>query len=140
MKDTKGWRWPWSRIAWAKTIEHITPGGPRVIMSDASYGGAQDESGIDDKFAAALKTSGVVILGYSFTSGEVDSRSTWKSGGRPCTRSRLIRLMVLDIPSILENRCLVPCLYRSSPIRPPDWAALSACLTSMGQFAASLFP
>src|SRR3954468_11057417 len=62
MKDSKGWRWPWSRIVWAKTIDHITPGGPRAIVFDASYGGAQDENGIDDRFAAALKSSGVVVL------------------------------------------------------------------------------
>jgi adenylate cyclase len=83
MKDTKGWRWPWSRIVWAKTIEHITPGSPRVIMFDASYGGAQDQNGIDDKFASALKSSGVAVLGYSFTSGEVDStmplEERWKA-------------------------------------------------------------
>ncbi|MFL6300330.1 MAG: CHASE2 domain-containing protein [Terriglobales bacterium] len=83
MKDSKGWRWPWSRIVWAKTIDHITPGGPRAIVFDASYGGAQDENGIDDRFAAALKSSGVVVLGYSFTSGEVDSKipleERWKA-------------------------------------------------------------
>src|SRR5882724_7994888 len=83
MKDSKGWRWPWSRIVWAKTVEHVSPGGPRVIMFDASYGGSQDERGIDDKFAAALKSSGVVVLGYSFTSGEVDSavplEERWKA-------------------------------------------------------------
>ena len=31
----KGWRWPWTRIAWAKTVEHITPGAPRAIVFDA---------------------------------------------------------------------------------------------------------
>ena len=82
MKD-KGWRWPWSRIAWAKTVEHVAPGNPRAIIFDAIYSGAQNDKGIDEKFAAAMKASGVVVLGYSFASGEVDStvplEERWKA-------------------------------------------------------------
>src|SRR3954466_6520211 len=82
MKD-KGWRWPWTRLAWAKTVEHVTPGAPRAIVFDAIYSGAQNDAGVDDKFSAAMKASGVVVLGYSFAFGEVDSsvplEERWKA-------------------------------------------------------------
>jgi len=82
MKD-KGWRWPWTRLAWAKTLEHVTPGSPRAIVFDAIYSGAQNDAGVDDKFAAAMKASSVVVLGYSFAFGEVDSsvplEDRWKA-------------------------------------------------------------
>jgi adenylate cyclase len=83
IKDNNGWRWPWPRIAWAKTVGHITPGHPRAIVFDAIYSGSQNEKGDDDKFAAAMKASGVVVLGYSFAFGEVDSsvplEARWKA-------------------------------------------------------------
>src|SRR4051812_11514290 len=82
MKD-KGWRWPWTRLAWAKTVEHVTPGGPRAVVFDAIYSGAQNDAGVDDKFSAAIKASSVVVLGYSFAFGEVDSsvplEERWKA-------------------------------------------------------------
>ena len=82
MKD-KGWRWPWTRLAWAKLVEHVSPGHPRAIVFDAIYSGSQNEKGEDDKFAAAMKASGVVVLGYSFAAGEVDSNiplgERWKA-------------------------------------------------------------
>lgn len=81
MKD-KGWRWPWSRIAWAKTVEHISPGGPRAIVFDAIYSGGQSED-IDGKFAAAMKSSGVVVLGYAFADRKLESdtpiEERWKA-------------------------------------------------------------
>jgi adenylate cyclase len=83
MRDHSGWRWPWPRIAWAKTVEHITPGNPRAIVFDAVFSGSQSESGQDEKFAAALKASGVAVLGYSFAAGEVDTNvpleERWKA-------------------------------------------------------------
>jgi adenylate cyclase len=72
MKD-KGWRWPWTRIAWAKLVEHVSPGHPRAIVFDAVYSGSQSDPGIDDKFAAAMKASGVVVLGYSFADRKLES-------------------------------------------------------------------
>src|SRR5437660_4372670 len=71
MKE-KSWRWPWTRLAWAKTVEHISPGGPRAIVFDAIYSGSQSED-IDGKFAAAMKSSGVVVLGYAFADRKLES-------------------------------------------------------------------
>jgi adenylate cyclase len=83
MKNTKAWRWPWRRIAWARTVEHITPGSPKVIVFDVSFGGESEKTADDDKFAAALKASGRVVLAYSFASGHVDStvplEDRWKT-------------------------------------------------------------
>jgi adenylate cyclase len=83
LKDNNGWRWPWPRIAWAKLVEHVSPGHPRAIVFDAIYSGSQNENGQDDKFAAAMKASGVVVLGYSFAAGEVDTNvpleERWKA-------------------------------------------------------------
>jgi adenylate cyclase len=82
MKD-KGWRWPWTRIAWAKLVEHISPGGPRAIVFDAIYSGSQSEPGVDEKFASAMKASGVVVLGYAFADRKLESdaplEDRWKA-------------------------------------------------------------
>ncbi len=72
MMKKKGWRWPWTRRAWAETIRFIQPGGPRVIVFDASFGGSEDE-GADQSFAGAIQKAGNVVLAYSFSRQEIES-------------------------------------------------------------------
>lgn len=67
----KGWRWPWTRRAWAATVRHIAPGKPRAIVFDVIFGGRESEA-VDNEFAAEMKSAGNVVLAYTFSESEVE--------------------------------------------------------------------
>ena len=67
----RNWRWPWTRMAWTATVNHLSQGKPRVIVFDAVFGGSETEK-VDSDFAAALQRAGNVVLGYTFSQTEIE--------------------------------------------------------------------
>src|SRR4051812_16150288 len=74
-------RWPWTRRVWAQVVDHVNDhvekGQPRAIVFDVFFAGASDDSTADEEFATAIRNSGNVVLGYTFTTeDEVDFSTT----------------------------------------------------------------
>src|SRR5205823_669058 len=67
----RNWRWPWTRLAWTATVNHLSQGKPRVIVFDAVFGGGETEK-VDADLATALRGAGNAVLGYSISQTQIE--------------------------------------------------------------------
>lgn len=70
MKE-QGWRWPWTRRAWAAILKYLPPrdattGRPSAVVFDIIFAGNETQD-IDQDLADAMRRAGNVIIGYSFS-------------------------------------------------------------------------
>jgi adenylate cyclase len=70
LKENFG-RWPWTRMAWAGTIDYIADGHPKVIAFDFKFGGSEDAK-VDQAFAESIGSAHNVLLGYSFDPAQIE--------------------------------------------------------------------
>ncbi|MBK9166775.1 MAG: adenylate/guanylate cyclase domain-containing protein [Bryobacterales bacterium] len=64
-------RWPWTRRVWTEVVRYVSPGGPRLIVIDALFSGA--EPGADEEFAQVMREAGNVVLPFAFVAGQVEA-------------------------------------------------------------------
>ncbi|MGH9509012.1 MAG: CHASE2 domain-containing protein [Terriglobales bacterium] len=61
-------RWPWTRRVWTETLRFVKKGQPRAVGVDVVFAGpTPDQPEVDSGLARVVKTSGNVVLAYSFT-------------------------------------------------------------------------
>src|SRR5262249_30265427 len=51
-------RWPWTRRLWTELVQFLSPGHPKLILFDILFSGLSSEPGVDEGFAAAMKSAG----------------------------------------------------------------------------------
>ncbi len=74
LKDNFG-RWPWHRNVWTESVRYLARGAPRAIIFDSVFSG-QDTPENDAAYAQVMQQAGNVILGYTFSPGEIDTADT----------------------------------------------------------------
>ena len=70
LQDQLG-RWPWSRRVWTEVMRYVGRGKPSVIAVDIVFSGKENDE-VDGELASVLRSSGNVVLGYSFVSTEME--------------------------------------------------------------------
>ena len=70
LQDKLG-RWPWTRRVWTEVIRYVGKGKPKAVAVDIIFGGAENEQ-VDSALAQVLRTSGNVVIGFSFLSTHLE--------------------------------------------------------------------
>lgn len=93
-------KWPWTRRVWTEVVRYVDSGKPRVIALDIILGGEENEQ-VDSEFASVMRSSGKVVLGFTFVSTNISREG---AGGGP------------DLPALGKAQSPVPGLGEPMPL------------------------